>query len=157
MSLSAVFGCSGRGQQADGISIDGAGNRDGDILVCKSHVRDGLRSKTTETTMNWHAMRGPLKHLGRLHGTGDLLIRNGERNLGTVTYEIDGYARREMRSDNGQIEGAADMLARAFRAGGASIVLADGQSIDIELSDPQGGSMADVVVKGRFPQFDRSA
>ena len=107
--------------------------------------------------MTWQTTRGPLKHLGTLYGVGDLLIGNGARNLGPVTYEIDGYARREMRSDNGQIEGSTDMLAMAFLAGPASIVLADGQLIDVMLSDPRGASTAEVKVSGRFPQFGQSA
>lgn len=104
--------------------------------------------------MKWQATRGPLKHLGTLHGTGELLVGSGALNVGQVTYEIDGFARRTQRSDNGQIEGPAGMLARAFRTGGACIVLADGQRIDIVLSDPRGTSKADVRVKDRFPQFD---
>lgn len=103
--------------------------------------------------MNWQATRGPLRHLGTLHGKGDLLIGVDARNLGSVTYEIDGYARRAMRSDNGQIDGSAEALARAFRAGSATIVLADGQRIDIALSDPRSTSSAEVRVIGRFPQF----
>ena len=104
--------------------------------------------------MNWQATRGPLKHLGTLHGTGDLLVGGGERNLGAVTYEIDGFIRRTERSDSGQIEGDARILARAFRAGAACIALSDGQLIDVVLSDPRGGATAEVTVRGRFPQFD---
>jgi hypothetical protein len=106
--------------------------------------------------MNWQARRGALKHLGTLHGTGDLLIRDGAENLGPVSYEIDGYARQGMRSDNGQIEGCALMLTRAFRASAGCIVLADGQVIDVVLSNPHGGTMADVTVNGRYPQFAHS-
>jgi hypothetical protein len=104
--------------------------------------------------MNWQGTRGPLKHLGTLHGTGDLLVKGGAQSLGAVTYEIDGFIRREQRSDNGQIEGDAQMLARAFRAGSACIALSDGQLIDVVLSDPKGGATAEVTVRGRFPEFD---
>lgn len=107
--------------------------------------------------MNWQATRGPLKHLGTVHGEGDLLIGDGAQNLGPVTYEIDGYARRSMRSDSGQIDGSADMLAKAFRAGSATLVLADGQFIDVTLSDPCGTSTAEVRVSGRFPLFGNAA
>ncbi|HET9395552.1 MAG TPA: hypothetical protein VFO36_05810 [Nitrospiraceae bacterium] len=103
--------------------------------------------------MNWNATRGPLKHLGKLRGRGDLLIRDGAHNLGPVTYEIDGYARRSARSDNGHIEGEADMLTKAFRAGSATIVLADGQLIQVALSDPAGSSMAEVRLSNGFPRF----
>jgi hypothetical protein len=106
--------------------------------------------------MKWQATRGPLKHLGTLHGRGELLIGSAGQSLGQVTYEIDGFARRTLRSDNGQIEGPVDTLAQAFRAGVACIVLADGQCVDIVLSDPRGGSRADVRVKDRFPQFDHA-
>jgi hypothetical protein len=106
--------------------------------------------------MNWQGTRSSLKHLGTLYGRGDLLIANGAQNLGSVTYEIDGYSRRTMRSDSGQIEGSADMLARAFRHGSARLVLADGQCVDVTLSDPRGTATAEVKVSGRFPQFDHA-
>jgi hypothetical protein len=107
--------------------------------------------------MNWNDTRGPLRHLGKLHGRGDLLISDGAHNLGPVTYEIDGYSRRSMRSDNGYIEGEADMLTKAFRAGSASIVLADGQLIEVALSDPAGSSMAEVRLSNNFPRFGDAA
>jgi hypothetical protein len=107
--------------------------------------------------MNWNATRGPLKHLGKLHGRGDLLIRNGAHNLGLVTYEIDGYARRSTRSDTGYIEGEADMLTSAFRAGSASIVLADGRLIKVALSDPGGSSTAEVRLSDGFSAVRRPA
>jgi hypothetical protein len=106
--------------------------------------------------MNWQTKRGALKHLGTLHGTGNLLIGNAQ-DLGPVVYEIDGYARRAMRSDNGQINGSAALLAQAFNAGAACIILADGQFIDVELANPRGGSVAEIMVKDRFPQFDHAA
>ncbi len=84
------------------------------------------------------------------------MICNGEENLGPVIYEIDCYVRGAMRSDNGQIEGSAGTLARAFRAGSASIILPDGQFIDVVLLDPRGTSTAEVKVSGRFPQFDHT-
>jgi hypothetical protein len=90
--------------------------------------------------MNWQGTRSRLKHLGTLRSRGDLLIANGAQNLGPVTYEIDGYSRRGVRSDSGQIEGAADMLAIAFRGGSAHIVFANGQLADVTLSDPRGGA-----------------
>jgi hypothetical protein len=106
---------------------------------------------------NWQAARGPLRHLGTLHGKGDLLTGEGTQNLGSVTYEIDSYARRSMRSDNGRIEGSAAMLAKAFRAGSATIVLADGQSVDVSLADPNGAPATEVQVTGRFPQVGHAA
>jgi hypothetical protein len=107
--------------------------------------------------MNWQGTRSSLKHLGTLHGTGRLSIGDGEQSLGDVTYEIDGYLRRDQRSDNGQIEGPAEMLAQAFRAGAACITLSDGQVVDVVLSDPRGGSTAEIAVNGRFPRFGDSA
>ena len=103
--------------------------------------------------MNWQGVRGALKHLGRLHGRGDLLVRGGEQSLGAVTYEIDGFLCRGQRSDNGRIEGDAQMLARAFHAGGVCISLSDRQLIDVVLSDPKGGATAEVKVRRRFPEF----
>ena len=91
-----------------------------------------------------------LKHLGTLHGNGSLSITAGEL-LGPVTYEIDGYLDRDLRWANGQIEGAIPVLAQAFRAGGASIALPDGQSVDILLFDPEGSSTAEITVSGGFP------
>jgi hypothetical protein len=107
--------------------------------------------------MNWQGTRSSLKHLGTLHGQGDLSLDNGEHTLGVVTYEIDCYARRMLRSDNGQIDGRADLLAQAFRAGTACIALEDGQFIDVVLSDPRGGPTAEVRVSGRFPRFGEDA
>ena len=103
--------------------------------------------------MNWQATRGALKYLGTLHGTGELLIGADGKSLGAVTYEIDGFVRRTLRSDSGQIEGPADMLQRAFRAGEACVVLADGQVIEVLLSDPQDASTTEITIKGGFPQF----
>jgi hypothetical protein len=103
--------------------------------------------------MNWQSTRRSLKHLGTLHGRGDLLIDGGEQKLGAVDYEIDGYLRRDLRSDNGQIQGQADILGQAFRAGAACIVMADGQCVDVVVADPHGGSAAEITVSGRFPSF----
>jgi hypothetical protein len=98
-------------------------------------------------------MRSALKHLGTLHGEGQLSIAESESSLGPVSYELDGFLRREERSDSGQIEGPAEILARAFRAGAAQIVLADGQRIDVVLADPRGGGAAEFTVSAGFPQF----
>jgi hypothetical protein len=95
--------------------------------------------------------RRPLKHLGALHGSGVVSIENGQQSLGLVSYEIDGYLDRTTRSASGQIEGAVSVLAQAFRAGGASLALSNGPSVDIVLSDPQGGPTAEVDVSGAFP------
>jgi hypothetical protein len=53
----------------------------------------------------------------------------------------------KLRWANGQIEGA-DFLAQAFRAGGASIALPNGNSVDILLFDPDGDSTAEIAVSG---------
>jgi len=103
--------------------------------------------------MTWLTKRRTLKHLGTLHGTGNLVIENGEQNLGIVTYEIDGYRDQTQRSANGQIEGGADILAQAFAAGGACIAVTGGEPFDIVLADPLGGPTAEVTVNGRFPRF----
>lgn len=103
--------------------------------------------------MNWHTTRGSLKHLGTLHGRGDLLIDGGAQKLGTVDYEIDGYLRRDQRSDNGRIEGLADILTQAFQAGAACLATADGQCVDVVVADPDGASAAEITVTGRFPSF----
>jgi hypothetical protein len=104
--------------------------------------------------MKWQGARSSLKHLGTLHGNGDLLIDDGAQKLGNVTYEIDGYLRRTHRSDSGEIHGRADILNQAFRAGAACIVMADGQFVDVVVANPHGSSTAEITVKGRFPSFD---
>jgi hypothetical protein len=101
-----------------------------------------------------HNMRSSLKHLGTLHGEGQLSLADDEASLGPVSYEIDGFLRREQRSDSGQIEGPAEILGRAFRAGAAIMTLSDGQLIDVVLADPRGGGTAEFTVSGRFAQFD---
>ena len=92
-----------------------------------------------------------LKHLGSLHGIGSLSIGAGKLSLGSVAYEIDGYLDRDLRWANGQIEGPIPVLAQAFSAGSASIALLSGNSVDILLRDPEGGSTAAITVSGRFP------
>ena len=95
--------------------------------------------------------RRPLKHLGTLHGRSMVSIENGERSLGPVSYEIDGYLDGTSRSANGQIEGDISVLAQAFRAGSASLALDGGSSVEVVLSDPQGGPTAEINVSGAFP------
>jgi hypothetical protein len=68
-----------------------------------------------------------------------------------VSYEIDGYLDRTMRSANGQIEGESAVLGEAFGAGDAAIVLESGRVIRVVLSNPFGGPTAEVEVSGRFP------
>ncbi len=100
--------------------------------------------------MTCFGKRASLKCLGTLHGSGSLSIHDG-KHLGSVGYEIDGYADRTIRSADGQVEGKSSVLAQAFRAGAARIVLNGGSSVDIVLSDPQGGQTAEIKVSGRFP------
>jgi hypothetical protein len=107
--------------------------------------------------MNWQGTRSSLKYLGTLNGTGQLLLDDGQTNLGDVTYQIDGYNRGALRSDNGEIAGQAATLSRAFRAGAVCIALADGQVVDVVLADPRGGTAAEVTVSGRFPRFGEAA
>lgn len=95
--------------------------------------------------------RRPLKHLGTLHGRGMVSIKDGERSLGPVRYEIDGYLDRTTRSANGEIEGDISVLAQAFGAGSASLALDGGPSVEVVLSDPQGGPTAEISVSGAFP------
>jgi 20S proteasome alpha/beta subunit len=93
--------------------------------------------------------RSSLKHLGALHGSGTLSA--GKQCFGSVSYEIDGYLERSVRSANGQIEGDVAVLEQAFRAGAARIALEGGSSIEVVLSDPQGGPTAEIKVSGHFP------
>jgi hypothetical protein len=95
--------------------------------------------------------RGSLKHLGTLYGHGSLLTKDGAATLGPVTYEIDGYLAGGSRTANGQIEGARDILKQAFAERAAFVALTGGRRIHVILSDPQGGSVAEVEVSGAFP------
>ena len=101
--------------------------------------------------------RRSLKHLGRLQGNGKLLDGRGEQSYGPVVYEIDGYFDRLARSDNGRIEGGANMLSLAFLAGPARLALADGQVVDVVLEDPRGDAVAEIAVQSRFPEFGADA
>lgn len=101
--------------------------------------------------------RRSLKHLGSLHGRGKLLDECGEQSYGPVVYEIDGYFDHLARSDNGRIEGGANMLSMAFLAGPARIALADGQVVGVVLEDPQGDAVAEITIKSRFPEYDDNA
>ena len=107
--------------------------------------------------MQLYPHRRSLKHLGSLHGRGKLLDERGEQSYGPVVYEIDGYFDHLARSDNGRIEGGANMLRLAFLAGPARIALADGQVVGVVLEDPRGGAVAEVTVKSRFPEFEDNA
>jgi hypothetical protein len=91
-----------------------------------------------------------LTHLGTLNGHGSLLIKDGEE-LGSVSYEIDGYLDRTVRWANGQIEGEGGALCEAFGAGDAAIVLESGRLIHVVLSNPRGGPTAEIEVSGHFP------
>ncbi len=90
-----------------------------------------------------------IKHLGTLHGEGTLLAEEG-RQLGQVTYEIDGYLDQGARSANGQIEAESRILGEAFLAKNAAIVLESGRCVHVIVSDPSGGT-AEVRVAGGFP------
>jgi hypothetical protein len=92
-----------------------------------------------------------MKFLGSLHGRGRLSIANGTSALGLVSYEIDGFVDGVTRRATGQIEAEPAILMRAFLAGGARVSLAGGTTIDVVLSDPQGGQTAEVGVTGNFP------
>lgn len=107
--------------------------------------------------MQSFSRRRSLKHLGSLRGSGKLLDGRGEQSYGPVVYEIDGYFDHLARSDNGRIEGGANMLSLAFLAGPARIALADGQVVGVVLEDPQGDAVAEITVKGRFPEFGDDA
>src|SRR5688572_7670364 len=94
--------------------------------------------------------RHSITHLGTLHGEGTLLVQDG-RQLGQVTYEIDGYVDNGGRSANGQIEAESRILHEAFCAEDATIVLESGRCIRVMVSDPQGGATAEISVRGGFP------
>ena len=90
-----------------------------------------------------------IKHLGTIHGEGTLLIDEG-RHLGQVTYEIDEYLDRGVRSANGQIEAEGRILEEASRAKDATIVLESGRCVHVIVSHPSGGA-AEVRVADRLP------
>jgi hypothetical protein len=92
--------------------------------------------------------RKSIKHLGTLHGEGTLLIDEG-RQLGQVTYEIDEYLDRGVRSASGQIVAESGILGEACRAGDATIVLESGRCVHVIVSDPSGGT-AEVRVADGF-------
>ena len=91
-----------------------------------------------------------IKHLGTLHGEGSLLVEGG-RQLGDVSYEIDGYLDRGTKSANGRIEADSRILDEAFRAEDATIVLGNGRCIHVLVSNPSGGQTAEVQVLRGFP------
>ena len=103
----------------------------------------------------FHGKRFALKHLGTLRGRGGLSIRSDPRLVGTVDYEIDGFADQRQSSANGRIEGNAEILRQAFEARTARIQLEGGTSIDVVLANPRGGLVAEIVVHGRIPAFVR--
>jgi hypothetical protein len=94
--------------------------------------------------------RKSIIHLGTLHGEGTLMIDDG-RQLGPVIYEIDGYLDNRAKSANGQIEAESQVLDDAFRAEDATLILNNGRSIHIIVSNPHGGATAEVRVTGGFP------
>ena len=94
--------------------------------------------------------RKSIAHLGTLHGEGTLLVGDG-LSLGQVTYEIDGYVDRNVKSASGQIEAESRILDEAFRAEEATIVLETGRCINIVVSDRRGERAAEVRIKGAFP------
>jgi hypothetical protein len=94
--------------------------------------------------------RKSITHLGALHGKGTLLVEE-RRQLGHVTYEIDGYLDHGIKSANGQIEAEARVLNEAFRAEDATIVLDSGRCIQVVVSDPHGGTIAELKVRSGFP------
>lgn len=100
------------------------------------------------TSKSW---RHSLRHLGSLHGEGRLLARG--QDLGPVRYEIDGYKGHRGESGNGRIEGERAMLIEAFEAQAAEIVLADGQSTQIIVSEPGREPAAEFRLIGPLPKF----
>ena len=101
--------------------------------------------------MAWTNMR--LKLLGSLHGTGTLSAGDDAHALGEVSYELDGYEQRGTVSANGRIEGDAAALTAAYEAGHVRLDMADGTSLALKLSDPDGEALGDVEVQGRMPRF----
>ena len=91
-----------------------------------------------------------IKHLGTLHGEGALLVQGG-RQLGEVTYEIDGYLDRGSKSAGGWIEAESRILDEAFRAEDVSIVLDNGRCLQVVVLNPAGGQTAEVQVLRGFP------
>ena len=90
--------------------------------------------------------RKSITHVGALHGEGTLLVEDG-RQLGHVTYEIDGYLDHGIKSANGQIEAEARILNEAFRADDATIVLDSGRCIHVVVSNSHGGTTAELRVR----------
>lgn len=101
--------------------------------------------------MTWMGKKNTLKHLGTLHGQGQLVPAAGGEAYGPVRYEIDGYLEREIRTGTGEVEGDAAMLARAFADGGVALMLEKGGQIDIRLDDPAGEPVAAITVPANFP------
>jgi len=94
--------------------------------------------------------RKSITHLGALHGEGTLLGDEGRR-LGHVIYEIDGYLDHGSKSANGRIEAETRILKEAFCAEDATIVLDSGRCIQVVVSDPHGGTTAELLVRSGFP------
>jgi hypothetical protein len=93
--------------------------------------------------------RKSIKHLGTLHGEGTLLIDEW-RPLGEVTYEIDEYLDRGVKSGSGQIQAESRILEEASRAQDVTIVLQSGRCVRVIVSDASGGA-AEVRVADVFP------
>jgi hypothetical protein len=91
-----------------------------------------------------------IRHLGTLHGAGTLLVQDG-RQLGEITYEIDGYLEHGAKSASGQIQGERQVLESAFQAEDATIVLESGRCIHVVVSNPLGDVTAEIRVTGSFP------
>ena len=94
--------------------------------------------------------RKSITYLGSLHGKGTLLVDDG-RQLGHVMYEIDGYLEHDIKSANGQIEAETCILDEAFRTDDATILLDCGRCIQVVVSDPHGGTIAELKVRSGFP------
>ena len=101
--------------------------------------------------MSYGRRGSQIRFLGTLHGRGRMSIANGAQGLGLVLYEIDGFLDGVTRRATGQIEAEPAILMRAFLAGGATVSLEGGSTITLVLSNPEGGSTAEVHVNGSFP------
>ena len=87
----------------------------------------------------------PIRHLGSSRGDGRLLVEGGA--AGAVSYEIDRYSDHRGETGNGRLSADAALLAAAFDAGKAALILADGSRNEVVLLEAGADGSAEFSVR----------